>query len=120
MNGPLFLEKHCYPVAVIVPGVLGARSVKWVDMIIATDKESPCYCLRHDFKILPPDAVDSEPAYKDWGKTQAMLEMVRSFITPVGSHSLAAPPKDRLCRWRITLSDPDVTRYRWVGICTQM
>jgi sulfite oxidase len=97
MNGTPLPEKHRYPFAVIVPGVLGACSVKWVDMITAADKESPRYCQRHDFKIRPPGAVDSESANKDWDKTQAMLEMVRSFIARVGSHSLAAAPKDRLC-----------------------
>jgi sulfite oxidase len=87
MNGNPLPERHGYPVRVIVPGVLGARSVKWVDRITVADKESPCYYQRHDYKILPLDAVDSESANKYWDKTPAMLDMVCFFLTRVGFDS---------------------------------
>jgi sulfite oxidase len=86
MNGAPLPEKHGYPVRVIVPGILGARSVKWVDRIMVADKESPCYYQRLDYKILPPGAVDSESANQYWDKTPAMLDMVRYFPTHVSLH----------------------------------
>ena len=75
MNGDPLPEKHGYPVRVIVPGALGARSVKWLDRITVADKESPSFYQYHDYKILPEDAVDAESAKKYWDKTPAMLDM---------------------------------------------
>jgi sulfite oxidase len=70
-----------------VSGVIGARSVKWVDRITVADQESPCYYQRHDYKTLPPDAIDSESANKYWDETPAMLDM------PINS-SVATPVSD--------------------------
>lgn len=87
MNGELLPEKHGYPVRVIVPGVIGARSVKWVDRITVADQESPCYYQRHDYKILPANAINFESANKYWDETPAMLDM------PINS-SVATPVSD--------------------------
>ena len=75
MNHNPLPEKHGYPVRVIVPGAVGARSVKWVNRTTVADQESPCFYQRRDYKILPPDAVDSETADKHWDSTPAMLDM---------------------------------------------
>ena len=40
MNGELLPREHGYPVRVIVPGHLGARSVKWVNRITVSDEEA--------------------------------------------------------------------------------
>ncbi len=87
MNGNPLPEKHGFPVRVIVPGVLGARSVKWVDSIVIADKESPCFYQQHDYKVLPPDAVDAESADKYWDITPTMLDM------PINS-CVATPESD--------------------------
>lgn len=75
MNGEPLPSRHGFPVRVIVPGVLGARSVKWLDHIVVSDQESPCFYQRHDYKVLPPDAIDSESADKYWDLVPAMLDM---------------------------------------------
>ena len=87
MNHNLLPEKHGYSVRLIAPGVLGGRSAKWVDMITVGDKESPCFHQRHDYKILPPDAVDSETANKYWDGIPAMLDM------PINS-TISSPVSD--------------------------
>ena len=75
MNGLPLEARHGFPVRAIVPGVLGARSVKWLDQITVSDEESPCFYQQCDYKVLPLDAVDAETAEKYWAQCPSMLEM---------------------------------------------
>lgn len=75
MNGKPLPARHGFPVRSVVPGVLGARSVKWLDRISISDKESPCFYQQHDYKVLPPEAVDAATAEKYWVLCPSMLEM---------------------------------------------
>ncbi|KAG9770821.1 sulfite oxidase-like protein, partial [Aureobasidium melanogenum] len=75
MNGAPLPARHGFPVRAIVPGVLGARSVKWLDRVTVSNQESPCFYQQRDYKILPPEAVDAESAEKFWAKCPSMLEM---------------------------------------------
>ncbi|KAG9951128.1 ATP synthase alpha subunit vacuolar, partial [Aureobasidium melanogenum] len=75
MNGEPLSKEHGFPVRVIVPGIAGARSVKWLDRITVQTVESSNYYQQHDYKILPPEAVDSESAEKFWDTTPALQTM---------------------------------------------
>ncbi|KAH0335676.1 ATP synthase alpha subunit vacuolar, partial [Aureobasidium melanogenum] len=75
MNGEPLSKEHGFPVRVIVPGIAGARSVKWLDRITVQTVESSNYYQQHDYKILPPEAVDSETAEKFWDMTPALQTM---------------------------------------------
>jgi sulfite oxidase len=55
MNGEPLLPVHGYPVRVVVPGCIGARSVKWVSEIILTDSPSENYFQAHAYKTFPPE-----------------------------------------------------------------
>ena len=74
MNGSKLTPKHGFPVRVVVPGVIGARSVKWLDSITVSTKESSNFYQHHDYKILPPDATDAESAAKYWDKVPPMMD----------------------------------------------
>lgn len=50
MNGADIPRDHGYPVRVIIPGVVGARQVKWLNRIYLSDKESECHWQRRDYK----------------------------------------------------------------------
>ncbi|CAF5010228.1 unnamed protein product, partial [Rotaria magnacalcarata] len=39
MNNESLTRDHGYPLRIIVPGSIGARSVKWVNRIVVSDKE---------------------------------------------------------------------------------
>lgn len=75
MNGKPLSIKHGYPVRVVVPGVSGCRSVKWLDRITVQSEESTNLYQRYDYKILPPEATDKEAAERFWDKTPALLDM---------------------------------------------
>lgn len=53
---------HGSPIRALVPGVLGARSVKWLDSLTVSEHESPNHYQRRDYKVLPAEAVDAESA----------------------------------------------------------
>ena len=75
MNGKPLSPQHGFPVRVIVPGIAGARSVKWLDRITVQMEESQNHYQTHDYKVLPPDAIDAETAQKFWDITPAIQDM---------------------------------------------
>lgn len=53
MNGSPLARDHGYPIRVVIPGYIGARSVKYLQTIRIQDKESEAYHQQLDYKILP-------------------------------------------------------------------
>jgi sulfite oxidase len=81
MNGKPLKAEHGAPVRVIVPGVAGARSVKWLNKITIQKEDSENFYQQHDYKILPPEATDMEKAEHFWGKVDPLMDMpVNSII----------------------------------------
>jgi sulfite oxidase len=63
MNGQPLPRAHGGPVRVVVPGYIGARSVKWVTAITVQPAPSENYFQAIDYRILPPEAdTDTVPA----------------------------------------------------------
>ncbi|KAK1259291.1 Sulfite oxidase [Acorus gramineus] len=54
MNGEVLIRDHGYPLRVIVPGVIGARSVKWLDNINIIAEECQGFFMQKDYKMFPP------------------------------------------------------------------
>ncbi|KAI8527955.1 hypothetical protein RHMOL_Rhmol12G0114300 [Rhododendron molle] len=54
MNGKPLNRDHGYPLRVIVPGVIGARSVKWLDSINIIPQECQGFFMQRDYKMFPP------------------------------------------------------------------
>ncbi len=57
MNGEPLTAVHGGPMRVIVPGYIGARSVKWVRHITVQREPSDNYFQRTAYRLLPPDAA---------------------------------------------------------------
>ena len=71
MNGKEISRDHGYPLRVIVPGVIGARSVKWLGRILADSDETLSFWQTKDYKSSPPtphtgsfDFRDAPPIYE--------------------------------------------------------
>src|SRR4051794_21232275 len=79
MNGKPLTPAHGYPVRALFPGILGARSVKWLNRISVQAGESANHYQQRDYKILPAAAVDARAAEPFWRTCPSMLD------TPVNS-----------------------------------
>jgi sulfite oxidase len=78
MNGEPLPRVHGGPVRVVVPGYIGARSVKWVQRITVQEHPAESYFQAEDYRLLPPDA---EPA-PHRGISLGPLVMTSGILTP--------------------------------------
>ena len=65
MNGEPLPPVHGYPLRVVVPGCIGARSVKWVSEIIVSDAPSENYFQAHAYRMFPPDIGPHNVRWED-------------------------------------------------------
>ena len=72
MNGQPLPQEHGAPVRVIVPGYIGARSVKWLSRVEARATRSENHFEAHAYKLFPPAAT---AASADWEGTLPIQEM---------------------------------------------
>ncbi|OQR67496.1 putative sulfite oxidase [Tropilaelaps mercedesae] len=82
MNGQELPRDHGFPVRAIVPGVVGARNVKWLGRIVLSDVESDSHWQQNDYKGFCPsvdwDTVDfkSAPAIEELPVTSAICDPI--------------------------------------------
>ncbi|KAG0000502.1 hypothetical protein BGZ65_004315, partial [Modicella reniformis] len=74
MNGKPLAREHGYPIRVIVPGYIGARSVKFLQKIVIQPKESTSFFQRRDYKILDT-TIDHTNVEKAWDSAASLGEM---------------------------------------------
>jgi sulfite oxidase len=82
MNGAPLPRVHGGPVRVVVPGYIGARSVKWVQRITIQAQPSESYFQSEDYRLLPPDA---EPG-PGRGISLGPLTMTSGILRPDHDH----------------------------------
>ncbi|MDX2138895.1 MAG: sulfite oxidase [Chloroflexota bacterium] len=62
MNDAPLPPTHGYPLRALIPGYIGARSVKWLSQITAQAQPSDNYYQSVAYRLLPPDAQDEDAA----------------------------------------------------------
>lgn len=86
MNGEELPPDHGYPLRVIVPGNVAARSVKWLSKIVISDEESQTQWQRRDYRNFGPNII-----HPNWPLGTSIQEMpITSAIT--GIHSDHSSP----------------------------
>lgn len=68
MNDAPLTPDHGYPLRTVVPGYIGARSVKWLGKIVVSDRPSPNHYIQTAYKLVqqtkPLDWAEAGPLYR--------------------------------------------------------
>ncbi|MEQ8787793.1 MAG: molybdopterin-dependent oxidoreductase [Pirellulaceae bacterium] len=68
MNGEALPVDHGYPLRTVVPGYIGARSVKWLGRIVVSDRPSENHYVSHAYKLV------AEGTEAEWSSAQPLME----------------------------------------------
>ena len=93
MNGQPLPAAHGYPLRAIIPGVIGARSVKWLAEMMVQAEPSRNYFQAHAYKLFPPEAG---PDTADWDSAPMLAEFPVSAVIcePEAGARLPAGPTE--------------------------
>ncbi|MBO1756351.1 sulfite oxidase [Allobranchiibius sp. CTAmp26] len=91
MNDAPLPRVHGAPVRVVVPGYIGARSVKWVDQILVQDVPSANYFQATAYRLLPAEADPTNAGPGD-GLALAAVALNADIVSPEDHSQVAAGP----------------------------
>jgi sulfite oxidase len=91
MNGQPLPAVHGAPVRVVVPGYIGARSVKWVERITVRDTPSDNYFQAVAYRLLPAQCDPAQARPGD-GISLGSVAVNADILTPPQGASVAAGP----------------------------
>jgi sulfite oxidase len=77
MNGEPLPPEHGYPLRVVVPGYIGARSVKWLGNITVQDTPSDNYYQQKSYKLFPADITQTTV---NWAEGIMLQEQVLNSV----------------------------------------
>jgi sulfite oxidase len=89
MNGQPLPRAHGGPVRVVVPGYIGARSVKWVTTLTVQPTPSKNYFQALDYRMLPPEA-DTDTVPEGEGISLSILPLNCDILVPTDGDHVAA------------------------------
>jgi sulfite oxidase len=93
MNGQPLPAMHGAPVRVVVPGYIGARSVKWVEQITVQDRPSGNYFQARVYRLLPAEA-DPRSGAPGVGLALGAVAVNADILRPDGRSVLRAGPTE--------------------------
>ncbi|KAK9010853.1 hypothetical protein V6N11_043720 [Hibiscus sabdariffa] len=108
MNGEPLNRDHGYPLRVIVPGVIGARSVKWLDSINIIAEECQGFFMQKDYKMFPP-SVDWDNI--NWNTRKPQMDFpVQSVICSLEDVQPIKPGKVTISGYAVAGGDRGIER----------
>lgn len=102
MNGSPLTPLHGAPLRVVVPGYIGARSVKWLGRVTVQRDPSDNYFQATAYRLMPP-----EPALADDGESRPTIA-----LGPAALNSAILQPDDGAS---VAAGATTVTGYAYVG-----
>ncbi|GGC79739.1 sulfite oxidase [Tersicoccus solisilvae] len=91
MNGEPLTPVHGAPLRVVVPGWIGARSVKWIERITVQARPSDNWFQAHAYRMLPPDA-DPSAIPAGAGFSLGELALTSAILDPADGTTVPAGP----------------------------
>ncbi|WP_421845420.1 sulfite oxidase [Mycobacterium sp.] len=89
MNSEPLPRAHGGPVRVVVPGYVGARSVKWVTAITVQNRPATNYFQAYDYRILPPGA-DADTVAPGEGISLSTIALNCDILYPTDGDQVAS------------------------------
>ena len=91
MNDEALPPEHGFPLRLIVPGYIGARSVKWLHEITLQEHASTNPYQARDYKIFPPEITAKTV---DWSGGRTLEDLILNAVitTPQEGETVAAGP----------------------------
>ena len=91
MNGEDLPEPHGYPVRLVCPGIIGVRSVKWVNKLVISSEEADSAPQRRDYKVVK----ETDMSKVQWDKYEPVMgNIVNSAIAfPEPDQELSYDPQ---------------------------
>jgi sulfite oxidase len=91
MNDEALAPEHGFPLRVVVPGYIGARSVKWLGNVTLQERSSTNPYQARDYKTFPPEITG---ATVDWSRGRALEDLTLNSVitTPQEGESMAPGP----------------------------
>lgn len=91
MNDAPLPREHGFPLRLLVPGYVGARSVKWLQEITLQSQPSTSYFQARDYKTFPPTVTEETV---DWEQGKPLEEIALNAVicTPKSGETLRAGP----------------------------
>lgn len=90
MNGEPLSPVHGAPVRVVVPGYIGARSVKWLDQIEVRSTPWPGYFQDVAYRLLPEDGTPGAGA----GMPLGLVALNSAVVSPADGEPVPAGPTE--------------------------
>ena len=91
MNGEPLPREHGFPLRVVAPGFIGARSVKWLSGVTLQDAPSDNPYQAREYKLFPPDVTAETVDYSE-GLMLGELQVDAAICEPEEGEALDAGP----------------------------